>query len=211
MDLTGKHIIVTGASSGIGRATCIQASRLGAKVSLIARNESNLRETISLMEGNMHTFYSFDLSSLDEIEHLVSLIVEKEGTIDGLVHCAGFCSDRPIKFVTPNFVEEMAKIHFFAFVELMRSASLKKRTNNGASYIGVSSVTAFRGDKAQAAYSAVKAAMNGVVHSFAKELALTKKIRVNTISFGMVETDMYKIFYSQVEATKSFFRNNISA
>ena len=72
--------------------------------------------------------------------------------------------------------------------------SLKKRTNNEASYIGVSSIAAFQGNKAQAAYSAVKAAMNGVVHSFAKELAYPRKIRVNTISFGMVETDMYTKF-----------------
>ena len=194
MNLTGKHIIITGASSGIGRAACIQASKLGAKVTLIARNESRLKETISLMDGNIHSFYSFDLNNLEEIENLVSLIVEKEGAIDGLVHCAGICFYTPIKFVTPNFVDEMAKIHFFAFVELMRAASLKKRTNNEASYIGVSSIAAFQGNKAQAAYSAVKAAMNGVVHSFAKELAYPRKIRVNTISFGMVETDMYTKF-----------------
>ena len=193
MELTGRHIIVTGASAGIGRATCIQASKLGAKVSMIARNEERLKETLSFMEGIGHSYYVFDLNEVEEIDSLIAQIVERDGTIDGLVHCAGIGNDRPIKFVKPDFVEKMTTIHYYAFAELIRASSYRKRSNAGASYVGASSVASIRGDKSQLAYSGAKGAMNAIVHPAAKELAL-KGIRVNTIVFGMVETDMYKGF-----------------
>lgn len=193
MELTDKHIIVTGASSGIGRAACIQASKLGARVSLIARDEERLKETLSLMEGKGHAYYIFDLNETDAIDTLISNIVERNGLIDGLVHCAGIANDRPIKYVKPEFVAQMTNIHYFAFVELMRAASSKKRSNDGASFIGISSVASVRGEKTQLAYSGAKGAMNAIVKPVAKELA-SRGIRVNTIAFGMVETDMYRAF-----------------
>lgn len=193
MDLAGRHIVITGASSGIGRATSIQASRLGAKVSLIARNEENLRETLSLLEGDGHAFYTLDLNETTQIDALVASITEKDGAIDGLVHCAGLGLNRPLKLAKPDFVEQMTRIHYYAFVELIRAAATKKRSNNGASFIGVSSVAAMHGNKTQGAYTAAKGAMNAVVHPFAKELA-PRGIRVNTIAFGMVDTEMYKGF-----------------
>ncbi len=193
MELTGKHIIVTGASAGIGRAICIQASKLGAKVSLIARNEERLAETVSLMEGEGHAYYSYDLNEIDGIDALIAGIVEQNGPIDGMVHCAGLGINRPLKLAKPEFVEQMTKLHYFAFVELLRAAASRKRSNEGASFIGISSVAAAHGNKTQGAYSAAKGAMNAVVHAFAKELA-PRGIRVNTIAFGMVDTDMYKGF-----------------
>ena len=193
MDLTGKHIVVTGASAGIGRATCIQASKLGAKVSLIARNEEKLKETISLMDGTGHEYFPCDLSAIDSIDDRIAAIVEKEGPIDGLVHCAGLGLNRPLKLAKPEFVEQVTRLNYFAFVELIRAVTARKRANNGASLIGISSVAAVHGNKTQGVYSASKGAMNAVVHAFAKELA-PREIRVNTIAFGMVETDMYKGF-----------------
>ena len=193
MNLLGKHIVVTGASAGIGRAVCIQASKLGAKVSLIARNEERLKETISMMEGEGHSSYSFDLNDIAGIDGLVNGLVEADGAIDGLVHCAGLGINRPLKLAKPEFICQMTQVHYFAFVELMRAATYRKRTNEGASFIGISSVAAAHGNKTQGAYSAAKGAMNAVVHAFAKELA-PRSIRVNTIAFGMVDTDMYKGF-----------------
>lgn len=193
MALNGKHIVVTGASSGIGRAVCIQASKLGAKVSLIARNEERLAETVSMMEGAGHAVFSKDLKDIAGIDALIAEIVENNGVIDGLVHCAGLGINRPLKLAKPEFVTEMMQLHYFAFVELMRSAASRKRSNEGASFIGISSVAALHGNKTQGAYSAAKGAMNAVVHAFAKELA-PRQIRVNTIAFGMVDTDMYKGF-----------------
>lgn len=193
MDLKGKHIVITGASSGIGRSTCIQASKLGARITLIARNEENLKETVSLMEGENHAIYSFDLTEVSQIDDLISRISGEQGAIDGLVHCAGIGLNRPIKLTKPDFVEQMMRINYYAFVELVRAAAARKRSNENASYIGISSVAAIQGEKTQGAYAATKGAMNSIVHSFAKELS-PRKIRINTIAFGMVETDMYKGF-----------------
>ena len=191
MQLSEKHIIITGASSGIGRAACIQASRLGARVSLVARNEERLKETLSLMEGTGHSYYLYDLNDVEGIEALVREIVKGDGPLDGLAHCAGIAGIRPVKLMTPSFVLQIMQIHFFAFAELMRVASMKDRTNNGASYVGVSSTAAIRSMKAQGAYTAAKGAMNAIVHPYAKELAV-KGIRVNTVAFGMVDTEMYR-------------------
>ena len=193
MDLTGRHIIVTGASAGIGRATCIQASKLGAKVSLIARNENRLKETVSLMEGVEHRYYIYDLGEIAGVDELIASISNEQGFIDGLVHCAGLGINRPLKMAKPDFVEQTTRINYFAFVELIRAAAVRKRSNSGASYVGISSVAAVHGNKTQGIYSASKGAMNAVVHAFAKELA-PRGIRVNTIAFGMVDTDMYKGF-----------------
>ena len=210
VDLTGKHILITGGSAGIGRAAAVQASRLGARVSLVARNEDKLKETLDMLEefrtsavpggedsGSdlklSHKYYIYDLNETDGIADLIKNIVSESGAIDGLVHAAGIGLNRPVKLNKPDFLEDNIKIHFYAFSELIRAASARKNSNEGASYIGVSSVAAIHGNKTQGAYSAAKAAMNAVVHPYAKELA-PKGIRVNTISFGMVDTDMYKGF-----------------
>lgn len=195
MDLTGKHILITGASSGIGRSACIQASKLGAKVSLVARSEEKLKETISLMEGSGHEYFVFDLNNIEGIEGLIKIIFEKNGAFDGLVHCAGIAQNRPVKLNKPDFMLEIMRISYFAFAELMRSASFKNRSNENASYLGVSSVASIKGNKTQGGYAGAKGAMNALVHPYAKELA-AKKIRVNVIAFGMIDTNMYKDFLS---------------
>lgn len=193
MDLSGKHIVITGGSAGIGRAAAVQASKLGAKISLIARNENKLDETISMLEGEDHSRYVYDLNEVYGIANLIKEIVEKDGPIDGLVHAAGIGLNRPVKLTKPDFLLDNMKIHFLAFSELIRDASARKNSNEGACYLGISSVASIHGNKTQGAYSAAKSAMNAIVHPYAKELA-AKSIRVNTIAFGMVETDMYKGF-----------------
>ena len=193
MDLQGKHLLITGASAGIGREASIQASKLGAKVSLVARNEERLNETKAMLEGEGHEAYSFDLNSLEDIEGLVKNITTANGKLDGLVHCAGIGQNRPIKFCKPDHVLEIMQTSFMAFAELVRVASGKKFSNDGASFLGISSIASVRGGKTQGAYAAAKSAMNGIVHPYAKELA-PRGIRVNTVAFGMVDTDMYKGF-----------------
>ena len=193
MDLTGKHIIITGASAGIGREAAVQASKLGAKLSLIARNEDRLKDTLSMLEGDGHVYYSFNLNELDKIEDLIKEVTTAGGKVDGLVHCAGIGQNRPIKFCKPDHVQEIMQTSFMAFAELARVVSGKKFSNDGASILGISSIASIRGGKTQGAYAAAKSAMNGIIHPFAKELA-PRGIRVNTVAFGMVDTDMYKGF-----------------
>jgi NAD(P)-dependent dehydrogenase (short-subunit alcohol dehydrogenase family) len=192
MDLTGRHILVTGASQGIGRAAAIHISKLGAKVSLIARNEDKLRETIDMLEGEGHTIYGLDLKQTGDIEELIKQIVAENGPLNGLIHSAGIATMRPLPMTTSNFLHDMMLINFYAFVELVRCASKKKNYIAGASFIGMSSVGSQSGDKSKVAYCASKAAMDAATKSMAEELA-HKKIRVNTVVGGLIKTDMYNM------------------
>lgn len=190
MDLTDKHIVITGGSSGIGRACAIQASLLGAKVSIIARNEGRLQETISMMEDpQKHAYYCADLSEIDKLAELIQRIVNERGAVDGFCHAAGIAPVRPIKLIKPSYVEKMFKIHTFAFIECVRALVQKQNLNDGASLVGVSSNAANDGNIGLSVYAAAKGAMNSFVKVAAKELA-SRKIRINTASFGCVGTPM---------------------
>lgn len=96
-DFAEKHFLVTGASSGIGRATAVLLGQCGAKVSVVARREDMLKETISLMPNNNHKAYICDLCKTEEIENLMKEIVLKNGALSGLVYCAGVAPSRPLK------------------------------------------------------------------------------------------------------------------
>ncbi|WP_102411426.1 SDR family oxidoreductase [Beduinella massiliensis] len=206
MTLSDKHILITGASSGIGRSTCILASQLGARVTLIGRNEERLRESSEQMQPGNHRYWIQDLSKIEEIRTLVKAIAKEQGAIDGLVHCAGIGKNRPIKMTKPEFIEENARIHYFAFAELLRCVSERGCYNEGASMLGISSIASIRGDRAQGAYAAAKGAMNALIHPYAKELAV-KRIRLNTIAFGMVETEMYQEFKQSGGNDEELMRN----
>ena len=118
--LAGRHILVAGASSGIGRACAIKFSELGAKVSLIARNEARLQETLSYMEGEGHRIFIFDLSQIERIEDLVTQIICEQGKADGLMYSAGDCYRYPLKSCKPSLMQKSMQLNFFAFVELLR-------------------------------------------------------------------------------------------
>lgn len=194
MELTGKHILITGGSSGIGRACAIQASRLGARVTLIARREEALKETISMMDDpSEHAYFVADLSEVDAIDGLVKSIVAERGAIDGFCHSAGIGDARVLKMSKPKYVEKMFQIHTFAFYELVRCLSLKKNLNDGASLIGVSSVAAEKGNISQGVYGGAKGAMNSFLQPAAKELG-KRGIRINTVAYAMVNTPMFESF-----------------
>ncbi|MEN3004739.1 SDR family NAD(P)-dependent oxidoreductase [Dehalobacterium formicoaceticum] len=193
MDLSEKLILVTGASSGIGRATAIQLSKLGGKIVLVARSEDKLNETLKMMEGEGHAVYPFDLKGIDKIEGLINQIVQENGALNGLVHCAGIAPMRPLGSTKYDFLHDVMVINFYSFVEVVRCASKKKKFVEGASFIGMSSVGSQSGDKSKIAYCASKAAMDAAIKCMAKELE-SKKIRVNTVVGGFVKTDMYSAY-----------------
>ena len=188
--LNNKHIIVTGASSGIGKETAKLLSRLGASVSIVARREEALKQTISEMEGDKHHYYSCDLSNADTISDLISKAVSESGPVDGFIHCAGIGVNLPVSITKPATIDTVMRTNFYSFVEFIRLLSKKKNSNAGASFVGVSSVASMKGDKSQGAYAATKAAMNAYIHPAAKELA-ARNIRVNTVAFGMIKTEAY--------------------
>ncbi len=192
IDLKGKHVLITGASSGIGKQCAIGAARLGANVTLIARDVDKLTSVagklLDVQESDCAS-YSADLSEVASIGDLISTIVLDRGPVDAFCHCAGIAHLRPLKYTTPELVEETMRINLLAFIELVRCLSRGRNLNSGASLVGVSSVAASNGGPGQAAYAASKAGMQGFMHSVAKELG-RRGVRINLVAFAMVGTEM---------------------
>lgn len=184
-----RNIIVTGASSGIGKAVAIALSELGAKVHLIARN-GELLDVVNREICNRGFVYQYDLSNISCIEGIVDAIVEQHGSIDGFVHCAGIGGARPLKLLHKSDIEKFMNINFYAFIEFSRCLSRKGCYGNNLSIIAMSSIASVMGDKGKIAYCSSKAALDASVRCLAKELA-SKKIRVNTIRASWVNTKLY--------------------
>ena len=192
IDLTGKQILITGASSGMGASTAVLCSQLGAKVILVARRTERLKEVTEKLEGSGHKYYSFDLGEVDEIEGFIKNVIAENGPIDGFVHSAGISSTRPLKMMKPKHLREVMEINFNSFVEITRCITKKNCYNPGLSIVGISSISSTLGNQTKTAYCASKAAMDAVVRCFAKELA--PNVRANTVCPGMINTDIYEKF-----------------
>lgn len=192
VNLSKKKILVVGASSGIGRATAILLSQLGATVILSARREAMLKETLESLEGQGHKYYLLDVEKTDSVEMLIKKIVEENGALDGLAYCAGITDTRPLSMTKSVDFDKVLKVNLYGFVETVRACSKKGRFCPGMSIVGVSSVASLIGNKGRVAYSASKAGMDAAVRCAAKELAV-KEIRINTVMPGSVETEMLRM------------------
>ena len=184
--LAGKTILVTGASSGIGRGTAIECSKMGAKVIITGRNEERLQETLQQMEGEEHKFIIAELTNQSDIEHLVSSVDK----LDGLVLCAGIANTSPFVYSTREKYDKVFDVNYFAPVELLRLLVKKKRMNTDSSVVIVSSIGGTLGySPGNTIYGATKAAISSTMKFCAKELA-PKKIRVNAVCPGVVNTKL---------------------
>ncbi|OKZ16737.1 MAG: hypothetical protein BHV81_12500 [Butyricimonas synergistica] len=181
--LENKVILVTGASSGIGRGIAIDTSKMGAKVYITARNENRLNETFSQMSGKSNVIIPAELTN--EIDELV----EKLPALDGIVLCAGIIKTMPVKNITDSAIEEIFKVNILSEIQLLSRLLRKKKLNKGASVVIISSVSTFNVKVGNSLYSATKGAAN----SFAKAMALEvskQKMRVNCIQPGFVPSSI---------------------
>lgn len=184
--LKDKTILVTGASSGIGKAIAIECSKMGASVIITARNEQRLHETLLEMEGEQNKSIIADLSIDEDIDRLVNEIPK----IDGIVHCAGFTIPKPFNFISKADVDSVMKVNFTTPVFLTQKLLKTKKINKKASIVFISSISGvYVSYTAGSLYSASKGAVNGIVKGMAIELA-TKQIRVNSVNPGMIETNI---------------------
>lgn len=182
--LEGKTILVTGASSGIGRETAIQCSKMGAKVIITARNEERLAETLEAMDGEGHLKILADLSKYEELEKLVEAV----GYINGLVLCAGKSILTSFLFSTRAKYEDIFDVNFFAPIELLRLLVKKKKFQKGSSVVMVTSIGGVNNYAVgSSVYGPSKAALQSAMKQCALELA-PRQIRVNGVSPGMVNT-----------------------
>jgi NAD(P)-dependent dehydrogenase (short-subunit alcohol dehydrogenase family) len=190
LELTGKTILVTGASSGIGQATAIYLSRLGGKIVAVGRDHQRLQDTISRMEGGCHTVISFDLNDVEQIPGWMKQVAAAAGPLYGLVHSAGIALYRPLKVLSYKNLVDMQRINVDAAIMLTKGFQQNGVCEkSGASVVFVSSVAALKGEPSLAGYSSTKGALVSVVRTLAVELA-SQKIRVNCICPGHVQTGM---------------------
>jgi len=193
-DLQGKNILVTGASSGIGREASIFLNKLGANIVMTARNEEKLKGVLAQLDGDISKFLVFDLRDINKIEELFDQACSNGLKLDGVVHCAGIDLCKPLQFTTNEILHEVMSINFYSFYEIVRVFSKKKYNNGRGSIVVISSVAGQRGRKAYSAYSASKAAIDGAVRSLSLELA-SKNIRINAIAPAFIKTDMFQNFH----------------
>lgn len=191
INLSGKKIVIAGASSGIGRRTAIALSREGAKVVLLARREEKLQEVLGELDGSGHSYYATDLSELDAIADLFRQIYDQHGKMDGMVYAAGIGNNIPLMQIKSDMLKRMFDINFFGFVECVRQICRRGRFNDGMRIVGISSIASFIGEKSHIAYASSKGAMNTAIKGMAHELA-GKGICINAVAPGWVDTEMYR-------------------
>ncbi|MFI5202924.1 MAG: SDR family NAD(P)-dependent oxidoreductase [Flavobacteriales bacterium] len=184
--LTGKTFLVTGASSGIGRSTAQEISRMGGKVILSARNESALKETLSSLTGSGHSIISADL--LNEKEN--TTLATTCSTIDGAVFCSGIVKPLPVKFITAEKYDETMNTNYRSTMNLVIALLKAKKFNEGSSLVFISSLGAHYPYRGGALYAASKMALE----AFGKVVMLENthlKMRTNFLCPAMVKTQVF--------------------
>lgn len=183
--IENKTILVTGASSGIGRGISIVFSKAGASIMMTARNNERLMDTLSQMEGKNHQTFIADLCNSNDIDSLVESLPQ----LDGIVLCAGIVKTMPVKRITDNAMNEIFNTNIMGDIKLVSRLLKNKKLKKGSSVVFISSVSTFNVKIGNSLYSATK----GAVNSFAKAMALEvakQGIRVNCIQPGYVPSNI---------------------
>jgi NAD(P)-dependent dehydrogenase (short-subunit alcohol dehydrogenase family) len=181
LDLTGRHYLVTGAASGIGRAVAVLMARLGARLSLVDIDTAALE--------NVQTT-AFDLRDAEAIGPMVEACVAAQGPLHGIVHCAGLQSVMPVRTLKLERARELFAVNTEAALALSSAlASLKVYAGEHGALVFISSVMAMAGSAGAVAYATSKAALHGMARTLSVELA-PKRIRVNCIAPGFVRTPL---------------------
>jgi len=181
--------LITGAGTGIGRASAVLASQLGAKLVLVARNAERLQETAGLLEGAGHLVEPFDLALVDDIPQWMKRIVERAGPLWGVVHCAALLRIQPLQFVKFSTVEDIYRINVIAAFALAKGFRQRGVCGNGGAIVLVSSVSAMKSDPGNSPYAASKGALLAMAKTLAIELA-PQNLRINCIAPSWIQTEM---------------------
>lgn len=183
-DLSGKKILVTGASSGIGYETCLAISRQGGTFIAIARRVELLEKLIE-ESGNENSFILADLSQTEDIQKIVELMPN----IDGIVHSAGIVTLAPVKFYSKELMNSIRETNFDSIALLINLITKKKKINKDSSIVLVASIAGLFGMKGNGIYAASKGALIAISKVWASEFS-SNRIRVNCVSPGMVKTEI---------------------
>lgn len=198
--LTGKRILVTGASSGIGQETAIRLAAHGASLIIMGRDEGRLAATADRLAPGDHVARAGDLTDADAVAELVGDIAKEVGALHGVFHSAGSSLVLPAKLTKNRHLDEVFGAGFRGAFGVARAAAKKGVMIEGGSLVFMSSVSSLRGRQGMVAYSAAKGAIDGMVRALATELA-GRAIRANSIISGAVETQMHNNFVESVDDT----------
>lgn len=188
--LAGRTILVTGASSGIGRAAAIAIAAHGGLVVITGRDPVRLDETLAALSGDGHRAVSGPLDDADQAAALTVDAAAAAGGLDGVFHAAGAELVLPMRLVKQKHLDQVLGAAMYGAFGIARAAAKAGVLNPGASLVFMSSAAAHRGKSGMAVYSAAKAAVEGMTRSLACELA-SKGARVNAIAAGGIETEMH--------------------
>lgn len=195
--LEGKRILVTGASSGIGRACAVMAAELGASVTLVARRAEALEETRQLMVApERHRCLAWDFASGQDVAPLFADIL-KDGKLNGLVHAAGIGPAMPLAAIDMQEAKRVMEVNWLSFLALMKQCAKKRVAEPGFSVVVISSTSALSGSPGQSVYGASKGAVSSMVRTFAIELA-PKGIRVNAVCPSNIKTPMFDAVVGEI-------------
>jgi NAD(P)-dependent dehydrogenase (short-subunit alcohol dehydrogenase family) len=198
--LHNKTILVTGASSGIGKQIAINIAKMGGNVILTGRHKNRLENTFNLLSKGSHQYYVADLANPTEREELIASIPE----LDGVVNSAGIVKPFPIKFITQQKIDETLNINYESPLLMMASIAKNRKLNKNASIVFISSISSQHPHKGGILYSSSKAAIESLSKVFALE-NYHLGIRSNCISPAMVKTEMYD------EAEKGMSKESMDA
>ncbi len=208
--LQNKVILITGASSGIGRSCSVECSKRGADLILVGRNRDELMKTVSLL--NTESKVEVIAEDIAHNENLEILIADKAlilGKISGFIHCAGIEKTLPLKKHNPALYRDIFAVNVIAGFEIAKILSLKKYKDETSSFVFISSVAGMVGEPGKAAYSASKGAVISGARSLAMELARSN-VRVNSISPAMVNTSILEKMFEDIgeEASSEIIRKH---
>lgn len=188
LSVENKYVLVTGAGSGIGRATACALSRYGAKTVLVDISPEGLAETSASL-GQGHLSACFDLSRPESFDAIASILEKSHIKLDGIVHCAGISSRKPLNVLTKDGFSKIMDINFYSFMELVKRFTKRRYFNDGGSVVVMSSISSLKGYKAKSEYCVSKAAVDAFVRCAALELS-PRFIRVNSVMAGEVLTPL---------------------
>ena len=188
-DLSGRHFLVTGASSGLGRATSILASGMGARLTLTGRDEQRLEETRAMLEGSGHQVMPRDLSNSGGIPAWLKEVAAAGGPLEGVAHASGVQTVRPLRILDDAYLRGVMDTNFLSAMALVRGFRQRGVCAEGGSIVLFSSVMALKGQAGQTAYCASKGALVSACRALALELA-GERIRINCVAPGLVRTPM---------------------
>lgn len=185
--LTGKKILVTGATSGIGFQVVKSILAMGGVVIISGRNAEKLQQVREELGAGIIREIPCDLTQETAIENLADAVEN----LDGVVHCAGLVTPYPVRYLSFGKLDETMHLNFYAPAALTGQLDRKKKLSKGASMVFISSISAQHPHKGGTAYGASKSALE----SFSKVVAMEyshRGIRSNTISPAMVNTPLYQ-------------------